>query len=174
WVGGCCRGVQVPGLQKRPRAERRRVDRVRCPLCVLSGDGAERETRRRVQVLNRSADGLLTVPQTHAMRTLNHDGRVLFTTRAVRMFAYGALSVVLALYLAQVGLSGEQIGLLITATLVGDAVISLSIAGVADRLGRRRMLVLGAGLMVFAGAVFALTSNIVFLSLAAIIGTISP
>jgi MFS family permease len=117
---------------------------------------------------------LLTLPQTHALRTLNHDGRVLFTTRAVRMFAYGALSVVLALYLAQVGLSGEQIGLLITATLVGDAVISLSIAGVADRLGRRRMLVLGAGLMVFAGAVFALTNNIMFLSLAAVIGTISP
>jgi MFS family permease len=90
------------------------------------------------------------------------------------MFAYGALSVVLALYLAQLGLSGEQIGLLITATLVGDAVISLSIAGVADRLGRRRMLVLGAGLMVFAGAVFALTNNIVLLSVAAIIGTISP
>ncbi len=99
---------------------------------------------------------------------------MLFTTRAVRMFAYGALSVVLALYLAQIGLSGEQIGLLITATLVGDAIISLAIAGVADRLGRHRMLVLGAGLMVFAGAVFALTNNILFLALAAIIGTISP
>jgi len=90
------------------------------------------------------------------------------------MFAYGALSVVLALYLAQIGLSGEQIGLLITATLVGDAVISLLIAGVADRMGRKQMLLLGAGLMIFAGAVFALTSNIVFLALAAIIGTISP
>jgi MFS family permease len=90
------------------------------------------------------------------------------------MFAYGALSVVLALYLAQIGLSGEQIGLLITATLVGDAVISLLIAGIADRMGRRRMLLVGAGLMIFAGAVFALTSNILFLVVAAIIGTISP
>jgi MFS family permease len=90
------------------------------------------------------------------------------------MFAYGALSVVLALYLAQVGLSSEQIGLLITATLAGDAVISLSIAGLADRLGRKQMLLLGAGLMIFAGAVFALTDNIVLLALAAIIGTISP
>ena len=90
------------------------------------------------------------------------------------MFAYGALSVVLALYLAQVGLSSGQIGLLITATLVGDAVISLLIAGVADRIGRRKMLLLGAGLMIFGGAVFALTGNIVLLVVAAVIGTISP
>jgi MFS family permease len=117
---------------------------------------------------------LFALPQTHALRTLNHDGRLLFATRAVRMFAYGALSVVLALYLAQLGLTGGQIGLLITATLVGDAVISLSIASVADRLGRKHMLLLGTGLMVFAGAVFAVTDNIVLLAIAATVGTISP
>src|SRR6478752_1041260 len=100
---------------------------------------------------------MLTLPQTHALRTLDRDGRLLFSTRAVRMFAYGALSVVLALYLSQLGLTDAQIGLLITATLVGDAVISLAIAGVADRMGRRRMLLLGATLMIFAGAVFAAT-----------------
>src|SRR4051794_24859667 len=92
----------------------------------------------------------------------------------MRMFAYGALSVVLALYLAQMGLSGEQIGLLIAATLVGDAAISLTLASIADRLGRRRMLLLGTGLMVFAGAVFALTNNIAVLVFAAVVGTISP
>ncbi len=90
------------------------------------------------------------------------------------MFAYGSLSVVLALYLAQIGLSGEQIGLLITGTLIGDAVISLLIAGIADRLGRKQMLLAGTGLMVFAGAVFALTDNIALLAVAAIVGTISP
>ena len=37
-------------------------------------------------------------------RSLTTDGRLLFTTRLVRLFAYGFLSVVLALYLAQVGL----------------------------------------------------------------------
>jgi MFS family permease len=117
---------------------------------------------------------LLTLPQSHALRTLNRDGRILFTTRAVRMFAYGALAVVLALYLAQMGLSSEQIGLLIAATLIGDAIISLTIASIADRLGRRRMLLLGTGLMVFAGAVFALTNNVALLAFAAIVGTISP
>jgi MFS family permease len=114
---------------------------------------------------------LLTQP---APRLLNRDGRLLFTTRAVRMFAYGALSVVLALYLARLGLAGEQIGFLITATLVGDAAISLAMASVADRLGRKRMLLLGALLMFFAGAVFAFTNNIALLVFAAVVGTISP
>jgi MFS family permease len=102
------------------------------------------------------------------------DGYLLFSTRIVRLFAYGFVSVVLALYLAQVGLSEPQIGLLLTLTLVGDTVISLWITTNADRIGRRRMLIVGAGLMLFAGALFALTRNFVFLLIAATIGVISP
>ncbi len=109
-----------------------------------------------------------------ALHTLNRDGRLLFGTRMVRLFAYGFLSVVLVLYLAQIGLSEQQIGWLLTWTLVGDAVISLWIASLADRTGRRRMLLLGAGLMVLAGGVFALTGHLLLLTLAAIVGTISP
>jgi MFS family permease len=107
-------------------------------------------------------------------RNLTPDGRLLFATRMVRLFAYGFLSVVLALYLIQLGLNETQIGVLLTWTLVGDAVVSLWITNVADRLGRRRMLMLGAGLMVFAGAAFALTGNFLLLTLAAIVGTLSP
>jgi MFS family permease len=108
------------------------------------------------------------------LRLLTPDGRLLFTTRIVRLFAYGFLSVVLALYLAQVGLTTTQIGTLFTLTLVGDASISLWITTSADRIGRKRMLLLGAGLMLFAGIVFALTGDIVLLVVAAIIGVISP
>ena len=99
---------------------------------------------------------------------------LLFVTRILRLFAYGFLSVVLALYLAQVGLSEKAIGLLFTLTLVGDAGISLWITTSADRIGRRRMLVLGAALMILAGMAFVLTNNPVILMVAAIIGVISP
>lgn len=105
---------------------------------------------------------------------LTSDGRVLFTTRIARLFAYGFLSVVLVLYLAQVGLSETQIGLLLTLTLIGDTIISLWITTTADRIGRQRMLILGAGLMVFAGILFALTRNFLLLLIAATIGVISP
>ncbi len=117
---------------------------------------------------------LLSLPEAQALAALTPDGRLLFGTRMVRLFAYGFLSVVLALYLAQVGLGEQQIGVLLTWTLVGDAAISLRIASLADRIGRRNMLLVGAGLMIFAGVVFALTSNILLLTIAAIIGTISP
>jgi len=99
---------------------------------------------------------------------------LLFGARSVRLFAYGALSVVLALYLHELALTGAQIGLLFTLTLAGDAGISLWITTTADRLGRKRMLLLGAGLMVMAGVVFSLTGNPLLLMLAGIIGVISP
>ena len=105
---------------------------------------------------------------------LTADGYFLFITRIARMFGYGFLSVVLALYLEQVGLNLVQIGLLLTLTLIGDTVISLWITTHADRIGRRRMLIVGALLMVFAGVLFAVTRNFLFLLIAATIGVISP
>ncbi len=106
--------------------------------------------------------------------THRRDIVLLFTTRIIRLFAYGFLSVVLALYLAEAGLVESQIGLLLTLTLAGDAAISLWLTTSADRLGRRRMLVLGAGLMILAGVVFLFTRNPIFLTVAAILGVISP
>jgi MFS family permease len=108
------------------------------------------------------------------LRTLTPDGSFLFITRIARMFGYGFLSVVLVLYLAQVGLNQVQIGLLLTLTLIGDTIISLWITTNADRFGRRRMLILGAVLMIFAGILFAITRNFLFLLIAATIGVISP
>lgn len=108
------------------------------------------------------------------LRTLTPDGSFLFITRIARMFGYGFLSVVLVLYLEQVGLNQVQIGLLLTLTLIGDTIISLWITTNADRFGRRRMLILGAVLMIFAGILFAITRNFLFLLIAATIGVISP
>jgi MFS family permease len=108
------------------------------------------------------------------MRQRQRDIVLLFTTRILRLFCYGFLSVVLALYLAQAGLAENQIGLLFTLTLAGDAGISLWLTTSADRIGRRRTLVIGALLMVGAGMVFVLAREPILLMLAAIIGVISP
>jgi MFS family permease len=102
------------------------------------------------------------------------DGRILFSTRILRLFAYGFLSVILALYLSQLGLSEITIGLLISLTLLGDTAVSLWITTNADRIGRQRMLVIGAALMILAAAIFAGTKNFYLLLVAATIGVISP
>src|SRR2546421_12377540 len=104
----------------------------------------------------------------------HRDVRLLFATRIIRMAGYGALAVILGVYLAQLGFSEKQIGLLLTLTLVGDTAISLWLTVVADRVGRRKVLMMGAGLMVLAGVVFVLSRNWVVLLVAATIGVISP
>jgi MFS family permease len=90
------------------------------------------------------------------------------------MFGYGFLAVVLVLYLDAIGLDALTIGLVLTLTLVGDTVISLWLTTHADRIGRRRVLVAGALLMVAAGVAFALTDWVPLLILAATIGVLSP
>lgn len=102
------------------------------------------------------------------------DITLLFSTRIIRLFCYGFLSVILALYLAEVGLTEKQIGFLFTLTLVGDAGISLWLTTSADRFGRKRTLILGALLMTGAGIAFVLTRNAILLTIAAIVGVVSP
>ncbi|KAL8789803.1 MAG: hypothetical protein Q9195_006637 [Heterodermia aff. obscurata] len=112
--------------------------------------------------------GLTTLSQS------SRDVYLLLLTRFIRMFAYGSSTLILALYFEALGIPDTQIGLFMTLTLVGDIAISLGLTIVADRLGRRRVLTLGALLMALSGVVFATTSNYWVLLLAAILGVISP
>ncbi len=105
---------------------------------------------------------------------MTRDGWLLFATRFIRLFAYGSLSVVLVFYLIGLGLSESQTGILLTLTLVGDTVVSLYLTTRADRIGRRRTLMVGAALMAAAGLAFASTRNFWLLILAGTVGVISP
>ena len=104
----------------------------------------------------------------------SYDARLLFLTRFTRLFAYGALSVILVFYLTGIGLSESQVGMLLTLTLLGDTLVSLVLTTQADRIGRRRMLISGSILMAGAGLSFAFTSNFLFLLIAGTIGVVSP
>ena len=105
---------------------------------------------------------------------LTRDGWLLFATRCLRMFAFGLLSIVLVLYLAEVGLKGWEIGLLLSLTLAGDTLISLWLTTTADRFGRQRILIVGAILMMLSGIVFLSTNSFLLLLIAATLGVISP
>ena len=105
---------------------------------------------------------------------LTPDGWVLFAACGVRLFAYGFLSVVLGLYLASLGLEAGEIGAIFTAALVGGALMTAFLTQVADRAGRRPILMAGSALMAVAGAGFALSGSPLLLAAAAILGAISP
>jgi MFS family permease len=109
-----------------------------------------------------------------SLRGLDRDGRALFAMRTLRMFGYGFLAVVLVLYLDALGLDALTIGIVLTLTLIGDTLVSLWLTTHADRLGRRRVLVVGSALMVLAGVVFTLSDWVPLLIIAATIGVISP
>jgi MFS family permease len=108
------------------------------------------------------------------LRPFPRDVALLFATRTVRLFSYGFLAVVLVLYLTSLGFGGAEIGVLLALALFGDAVISLWLTTNADRIGRRRVLVAGALLVLVAGLAFVASPVYLVLIAAATIGVISP
>lgn len=105
--------------------------------------------------------------------TTGRDAWLIILARLCRMFAYGASSLILALFFSELAVPDARIGLFLTLTLVGDVVLSLGIALVADRFGRRRTACCGAGLMVVSGATFALSERYWVLLPAAVVGVLS-
>ena len=102
------------------------------------------------------------------------DTKLLCLQRFVRLFAYGGATLILVAFFTELSISKTKSGLFMTLTLVGDTMISFLLTLFADRLGRRAILALGAGLMAASGVVFALAGNYWILLLAAVIGVISP
>lgn len=90
------------------------------------------------------------------------------------MAAYGMLAVVFALFLREAGISEAQVGVLISLTMAGDTVISLYLTTQADRIGRRKTLVVGCFLMLMSSLVFASTTSFWPLVIAATLGVLSP
>ena len=105
---------------------------------------------------------------------LTPDGRWLFAGRALRTFSFGYLSLALALYLSARGFSAAAIGGVLTATLVEDAVFTALVAGLANRLGRRRLLTACSLLISFAGVLLAVGDQPWVLVVGAVLGTLSP
>ena len=104
---------------------------------------------------------------------VSRDGKLILGARVVRTFAYGFLSVVLAIYLNLLGFSSILIGIVLTATLVNSVIFNLVSSVYADKIGRRKFLILYAVLMVVSAVIFFLTGNYVALIIAALIGTVN-
>ena len=102
------------------------------------------------------------------------DARRLLETRAIRAFGDGLVSVVLVPALALAGLSSRRIGAVITATLVGSAVVTLGVGLRGHGLGRRRLLRVAALAMVATGIGFAVVTRFWPLLLVAFVGTMNP
>jgi len=102
------------------------------------------------------------------------DARRLVFARALRGFADGLVSVLLASHLAALGLSAVQVGAVVTATLLGSAALTLAV-GLGGRRIPERSVLLAASLLMFAtGLAFAGVSTFPLLLLVAFVGTLNP
>ncbi|MGI8478856.1 MAG: MFS transporter, partial [Gaiellaceae bacterium] len=82
-------------------------------------------------------------------------------------------SVLIGVTLAERGLSGAEVGVVLTALLAGTALVSILVGRYADRFGRRTFYRLLFVAMAVGGTVFALTGWLPALVLAALTGTVS-
>src|SRR3989442_10427963 len=104
---------------------------------------------------------------------LSRDGKLLFAARTARTFSYGFLSIILAIYLKLIGFNEISIGLVLAFTLINGVFFTLIASFYADKIGRRKLLIIYASLMSVSATVFLLTQNYVALLFSALIGTIN-
>jgi predicted MFS family arabinose efflux permease len=100
--------------------------------------------------------------------------RRLEIARAIRAFADGFASVLLALYLQDLGFSPLQIGVIVTATLLGSAALTMWAGMRLARRGARRVLLMACGLMAFTGLAFASVTRFWPLVVVGFVGTLNP
>ena len=103
---------------------------------------------------------------------LDRDLVLLFGGRAVRSISQSFLAIIVPLYLARLGYSAVQIGVLFSAGAIASALLAAAVGLLSDRLGRKTLLILIALLSVGGGLVFAFSGTFVVLVLAGAIGTI--
>jgi MFS family permease len=107
------------------------------------------------------------------LKWLSIDGKLILLARAIRTFAYGFLSIILSVYLKLSGFDDVSIGLILSSTLINSVIFTLIATIYADRIGRKKILIIYAALMSFSGIIFFVSNNYVLLIISALIGTIN-
>lgn len=103
----------------------------------------------------------------------NSDVVMLFISKILRMFSFGAISVVFFDALIEKGIQEKQIGFLQSLIAIGDIVISLILTTRADKIGRKKTLALSAVLKIGAGISYALSDNYLILIISGALGVLT-
>jgi MFS family permease len=108
-----------------------------------------------------------------ALNWLSKDGKLILLARTTRTFAYGFLSIILAIYLKLSGFKDLLIGIILSSTLINSIIFTLIVTLYADRIGKRKILIVYASLMSVSGVIFFASNNFILLIVSALIGTIN-
>ena len=94
------------------------------------------------------------------------DVLVLMASRGVRAFAFSYLSVVFAIYLSQLGFSTVTVGLVFSTGYATSALLTVVWGYLADRYGRKHILILLAVLTIVSNLLYLFFSNLIFILIA--------
>ena len=94
--------------------------------------------------------------------------------RGLRAFGDGYVSLLLPLYLLELGFGAFDVGVIATATLMGSGLLTLLVGLRANRYHYRSVLLAAAMLMAATGVGFALFTQFWPLLLIAVVGTLNP
>jgi len=100
--------------------------------------------------------------------------RLLLTARGIRSFGDGLISLVLPVYLLELGYGAVATGIIATSTLLGSALLTLLVGLSAGRAPGRTFLIGAALLMASTGVAFAVVSDFWPLVVIAFVGTLNP
>jgi MFS family permease len=100
--------------------------------------------------------------------------RRVLVAKGMRAFADGFVSLLLPVYLLELGWSPLQVGVIATATLVGSGVATLAVGNVAHRFSHRALLLAATVLMAATGLAFASIGAYWPLLVVAFVGTLNP
>jgi MFS family permease len=103
---------------------------------------------------------------------LSRDGKLLLAVRPLQTFSASFVSIFLAVYLSLLGLPLWMIGVILTGGQLFSTALNTVAGFMADRVGRRRMLVFFGLLVTFSGVVFATVSTPMVLIPMAVVSTL--
>jgi len=102
---------------------------------------------------------------------VNRNGKILLAVRPIQAFAGSFVSLFFAIYLNFLGLPLWQTGLVLSGGLATSTLFNLIAGYLADRMGRRRLLMFFGLLSTAAGLVFTLTNQPLILVVTAVIAS---
>lgn len=105
---------------------------------------------------------------------LSKDGKIIFLNRAIRSFAFGFISIIIGVYLKELGLSASYIGILLSSSILGGALFSILVGRYAVMYGIKTMFLFSSLVSVVGIALYILTNNYAILIFASLVAFISP
>jgi MFS family permease len=109
-----------------------------------------------------------------AIRSIRVDIALLYAARGVRGLGDGFAIIILPAYLSAIGFDTGQIGLVVSSSLFGTAVLTLAVGFFAPRHDLRNLLLAGAVLMACTGLAFPNVELVAVVAIVAFVGTINP